>query len=323
MQMPGPTISLAYSSAKTSSCSLLVATLAATMFGLKPMMPKAISLSPSFRIAGLAAILVGPGKVAEEEVPRVLHHVVGRVALDFHRGWAGPVVDLHRRPGVDAEPAERHHVPADDPPQGGTGAVGAEPFAQCRQRTGLDHLALGRHPLERQLVPLADAAGAAHMTDAFVRGERHGRGDPAGAVDVAGEAALHELRLELRVDHVRLDDRIHVLFVDLDDAVHAPHVELDAAGAAGVAIDAPTGARRFELHAGLVAEADDSRHLFGAARHDYGFESRFEVLRHGRLAGSPRPGIQVHRVVRDVLRPDYGLEGLILLFRSVPCLDAP
>ena len=50
MQMPGPTISLAYCSARTSSSSLLVATLAATMLGLKPMMPKAISLSPSFRM---------------------------------------------------------------------------------------------------------------------------------------------------------------------------------------------------------------------------------------------------------------------------------
>ena len=47
-QKPGPTISFAYSSARMSSSSLLVATFAATMFALKPMKPKAISLSPIF-----------------------------------------------------------------------------------------------------------------------------------------------------------------------------------------------------------------------------------------------------------------------------------
>ena len=31
--------------------------------------------------------------------------------------------------------------------------------------------------------------------------------------------------------------------------------------------------------------------------------------------GPPGPGIQVDGVVRDVLRPDDGLEGLIVLFR--------
>ena len=56
------------------------------------------------------------------------------------------------------------------------------------------------------------------------------------------------------MDDVRLDDRVHVLFVDLDDAVHAPQVELDAAGSAGVAVDAPAGARGFELDAELVAD---------------------------------------------------------------------
>ncbi len=48
MQMPGPTISLEYSSVRISSSSLLVATFDATMLGLKPMTPKATSLSPSF-----------------------------------------------------------------------------------------------------------------------------------------------------------------------------------------------------------------------------------------------------------------------------------
>ena len=137
---------------------------------------------------------------------------------------------------------------------------------------------------------------------------------PPAPLTLQREASLHELRLELRVDHVRLHDRVHVLFVDLDDAVHAPHVELDAARPAGVAVDAPAGAGGLELHAELVAEPHDGLHLFGAARHDDGFEARLEVLRHGRLARAPRPGVQVDGVVGDVLRPDDGLEGLILLF---------
>ena len=151
------------------------------------------------------------------------------------------------------------------------------------------------------------------MADAFVCGQRHGGGDASGPVDVAGQTALHEFRLELGVDHVRLDHRIHVVFIDLDDAVHAPQVQLDATRSPGVTVDAPAGAGGLELDVELVAEADDGLHLFGGCRHNDGLETGLKVLRHSRLAGAPCPGIQIHGVLGDVLRPDDGLEGLVVL----------
>jgi hypothetical protein len=46
----------------------------------------------------------------------------------------------------------------------------------------------------------------------------------AGSGDVAEHAPFHYLSLKLGVNHVGLDDRVHVLLVDLDDAVHPPQV---------------------------------------------------------------------------------------------------
>ncbi len=59
IQRPGPTISLENFSASKSSSSLLVARFAATMLGLKPIAPNAISLSPSICVAALRPSSVG------------------------------------------------------------------------------------------------------------------------------------------------------------------------------------------------------------------------------------------------------------------------
>ncbi len=223
------------------------------------------------------------------------------------------MVDLQCSLGVDAQSAQRHHVPAHHAAQRGTRAIGAEPLTQGGQRAGPDDLPLGSHPLQGQLVPLADAAGAAHVADALMCRQRHSGSDASRSVDVAAEAPLHEFGLELRVDHVRLHHRVHVLFVDLDDPVHAAHVELDAARAARVAVDAPTGAGSLELHSEPVAQPHDGLNLFGASGHEDGFEARLELLRQSELARAPRPGVQVHRVGGDVVRADDGLKGLVVL----------
>ena len=207
-------------------------------------------------------------------------------------------------------------LPADDPPHRGSGAIPAEPLTEGGQRTGADDISLGRDPLQGELVPLPDAARSAHVPDAFMSRQRQRRRVASRSVHVAGEAPLHQLGLELRVHDVGLHHRVHVLFVDLDDAVHAPHVQLDAARAAGVAVDPPAGAGGFELDSEPVAQPHDRLDLFGAPRHEDGLKTGLELLGRGGLARAPGPGIQVHRLVRDVLRPDDGLEGLILLFRE-------
>ncbi len=154
-----------------------------------------------FRLADLShgferVLNILEGQVAYHEVGRHLRVGVLRAdALHRESRRTRPVVNLDGSGGKDAESRQRRGIAPDDSPQGRTGSVPAEPLAVRPQRAQPDDIAVAGHPFDRQHVSLRVAAALAHMPQSHVRCQRHHRAVGPGAALVAGESALHQLRL--------------------------------------------------------------------------------------------------------------------------------
>ena len=123
------------------------------------------------------------------------------------------------------------------------------------------------------MVSVIAAGGLVQMSVA----PEHGRAVGAGALDVQVQAPFHQLGLQLRRDHVRLDHGIHVLLVDFDDVVHPSQVQEDDARGEHAR---PAGADRPELQLVLVAQLDDRLNFRGVLRKDYRGELSRVIRRH-------------------------------------------